>query len=123
MEVIIILIVIAGGSWLVFSIFGSLTRTRPVSRFGMPLGNPEVIDTLVLKAYKKLKGPKKYTIEEVQKISELVKDISTFENGLKMFEKKYKEGEITEYDYRFQKQEIESAIRFTKIQLSSIIND
>ena len=69
MEVIIILIVIAGGSWLVFSIFGSLTRTRPVSRFGMPLGNPEVIDTLVLKAYKKLKGPKKYTIEETKKNS------------------------------------------------------
>lgn len=124
MDVILIVVLFAGGSWLVFSVFGYLTGSRPTSKFGAPLGNPEVVDYAVKKIYKKIRGPKKFTIEEIEKINKLVNEIEKLESTLEnlRLESTRLESRVSTNNI-FIDYDLKELIRRKKLDLSILISD
>lgn len=124
MDVILIVILVGGGSFLIFSLFGYLTGSQPVSRFGLPLGDPKIVDYAVKKIYKKIRGPQKFTLEEIEKINKLVNEIEKLEDTLKNL--RIESNPImfrNANDIILRELNLEELIRMKKLDLSILISD
>ena len=109
---LIILVVAMVGYWLFFSIIGAITRTNIKGRFGSSLGSPELIDSLVKQAYKKVKeiGPIDEKIKsKFQNFKNKLNSSNTSNDNLDALEKLFnlkEKGVISEEEFEIQKKKI-----------------